>query len=111
MACFRGPRKGAGSTLSQRWRRRSGLSTRNGCWPSTEGASPQASLIRIEQTFAIVRSMLGDISTPEAVERERRSVTMLSPGAAAYSREEALSILEALAAALDRAARRGRACQ
>ena len=44
--------------------------------------------------------MLGDISTPEAVERERRSVTMLSTGAPAYNREEALAILGALAAAL-----------
>lgn len=44
--------------------------------------------------------MLGDISTPEAVERERRSVTMLTTGAPAYNREEALAVLGALAAAL-----------
>ena len=46
--------------------------------------------------------MLGDISTPEAVERERRSVTMLPTGAHVYDREEALAILAALAAALAR---------
>jgi hypothetical protein len=44
--------------------------------------------------------MLGDISSPEAVERERRSVAMLSSGVPVYDREEALTILEALAAAL-----------
>ena len=44
--------------------------------------------------------MLGDISTPEDVERERRSVTMLTAGAPAYNREEALALLAALLAAL-----------
>lgn len=44
--------------------------------------------------------MIGDISSPEAVERERRSVAMLPPGAPAFDRDEALTILEALAAAL-----------
>lgn len=46
--------------------------------------------------------MLGDLNSPEAVERERRSVTMLSTGAPTYNREEALVLLAALLAALGR---------
>lgn len=34
--------------------------------------------------------MLGDITTPEDVERERRSVTMLPAGAPVYDRDDAL---------------------
>lgn len=44
--------------------------------------------------------MLGDLTTPEDVERERRSVTMLGTGAPAYNCEEALSVLAALLTAL-----------
>jgi len=49
--------------------------------------------------------MLGDLSTPEAVERERRSVTMFGTGAPTYDREEALNLLAALAAKLATARR------
>jgi hypothetical protein len=42
----------------------------------------------------------GDLSTPEAVENEYRSVAMLTVGQPAYDREEALHVLEVLIAAL-----------
>ncbi len=45
-------------------------------------------------------AVLGDISTPEAVERERRSVTMLPRAHPTYDREEALRILDTLASAM-----------
>jgi len=41
-----------------------------------------------------------DLPIPELVENRRRSVAMLTPGVPAMSREEALEILEQLAAAL-----------
>lgn len=41
-----------------------------------------------------------DLTSPEALERKRRSVAMLSPGQMALKREEAMLLLDVLVAQL-----------
>lgn len=57
----------------------------------------------LERLFATLGLMLpsnADLTSPETVEQIRRSIAMLSPGAPALNREEAMKTLGALKAAL-----------
>jgi hypothetical protein len=63
--------------------------------------------LRGEHTFAYPASV-ADLPISELVENRRRSIAMLSPGAPALNREEALEVLDQLVEALRRLRRRDR---
>jgi hypothetical protein len=63
-----------------------------------QGLGPYCRL-RTEHLFAYAVDV-ADLPAPELVENRRRSIAMLSPGAPALNRDEALELLEQLAAAL-----------